>query len=180
MSRIPFAVATAALAFFTATALAQQPGSLVVELEAPPLDVRLMMQKLVNPLMLGIWDVSNNAMDEEGGLDPAQLDDAKWARLATESEKLAAGAKAMAAAPSFVAASPNNQVVGDGEVSMALVQGHIDEDPAGFRDAMGALAEHAGKVAVAAKAQDAATTGTLIGEMDAVCESCHSRYWYPE
>ena len=35
-------------------------------------------------------------------------------------------------------------------------------------------------IAAAARAKDAKTAGDLIGETDAVCESCHMTYWYPE
>jgi cytochrome c556 len=180
MSRIPLAVATAALAFFTATALAQQPAQLVVSLSVPPADVRVWMQKLVNPAMLAIWEVSNAAINDEGTLDSAQLDDAEWVQLERQARMLAAAGKDLAAAPGYVAAFPENAEVAEGEVTMAAVQAHIDRDPDGFREAAHALAEHAGKIELAAKARDAAATGALIGEMDAVCESCHSRYWYPE
>ncbi|HEY6817271.1 MAG TPA: cytochrome c [Croceibacterium sp.] len=180
MSRLPLAIAVTALASFAATAVAQQPADLVVSLPVPPAEVRTWMQKLINLPMLAIWDVSNSAVDDAGAFDPAQLDDAEWTRLERQAVQLAAAGKGLAEATGFVAAFPENAEVGEGEVTMAAVQAHIDRDSEGFRAAANALAEHAGKIAAAAKARDAATTGTLIGEMDAVCESCHARYWYPE
>jgi cytochrome c556 len=43
-----------------------------------------------------------------------------------------------------------------------------------------AMAEHADKLGAAAQARDAAQAGEIVSQMDTVCESCHSRYWYPE
>lgn len=164
-------VASTALAVF-ATAVAAQSST--------ALDVRAAMQQQVNPAVLAIWDVGNNAMNDEGGLDPAQLDDAKWAQLAEAAGQLSASGKAMASAQSYIAAAPDNAEVGEGEVTMAAVQQHIDSDPRLFGQMSAALATHADKLAAAATAKDAATAGDLIAEMDAVCESCHARFWYPE
>jgi cytochrome c556 len=70
--------------------------------------------------------------------------------------------------------------VAEGEISMEAVQGYLTADPETFRLLAGQFADHADKIAAAAKAQDAATAGELINQMDAVCESCHLQYWYPE
>jgi len=163
-------VLTGALAFLAAEALAQ-PASL---------DVRATMQDRVNPAMLAIWEVGNNALNDDGGIDPRLLDDAKWGQIADAAGQLDAASQAMAAASGFAAASPGNTEVGEGEITMAAVQQHIDADPAGVRQMAAALADHAGRIAAAARAHDAQTAGDLIAETDAVCESCHARYWYPE
>lgn len=169
MIRPSAVVATAALALFAATALAQGGA---------PLTVRSAMTKRVDPAMLGIWDVTNNAMDEEGQLDAAQLTDEKWASIAAHADAIAAAARELAAAETIVAAAPDDLDVGDGQETMASVQARIAADTSGFRMHSRLFAEHADKIAAAARAHDAATTGTLVGEMDAVCESCHSVYWY--
>ena len=135
-------VASAGLAVFAASALTQSAA----------LDVRATMQTEVNPAMLAIWDVGNNALNVEGGIDPALMDAEKWARVAQAADQLAAAGKAMAAAEGYVAAAPDN----------------------------GEVAEHSGRLAAAARAKDAKAAGELIAGMDGVCESCHARYWYPE
>lgn len=147
------------------------------EASAPPIDVRLAMQTEVNPAMLAIWDVGNNALDDNGGIDPAKMDAAKWESIATEAAKLAAAGKALAAGDSFIAAATDNSETAEGEVTMAQVQAHIDANPAGLRQEATSFAAHADKLVAAAKAQDAATAGALISEMDAVCESCHTKFW---
>lgn len=143
-------------------------------------DVRAAMQEQVNPAMLSIWEITNNAMNDQGGIDAAQMDAAKWQQIAAGADKLAASGKAMAEATAYVAAAPDNADVGEGEVSMADVQRHLDSDPRLFGQMAAAFAAHSEKLAEAARNQDAATASDLVVEMDGVCESCHARFWYPE
>jgi cytochrome c556 len=138
------------------------------------------MQQRVNPAMLAIWDVGNNALNDEGGIDPKLMDAGKWNQVAEAADQLAAVGKDMAGAGSFIAAAPDNSEVAEGEIAMTAVQQHIDGDPAGLKQMAAAFADHAQRLATAARAQDAASAGDLISEMDGVCETCHARYWYPE
>jgi cytochrome c556 len=162
--------ASAALAFIAAAALAQPAA----------LDVRAVMQDRVNPAMLAIWDVGNNALNDDGGIDPTLMDADKWGRVAEAADKLAEAGQAIARTEGFIAASPGNSEVGDGEITMAAVQQHIDADPDGLKQMGAAFADHAQRLATAARAQDAGAAGDLITEMDGICETCHARYWYPE
>ena len=145
-----------------------------------PFDIRATMQGRVNPAMLAIWDVGNNALNDDGGIDPALMDDAKWAKVAEEADKIVAAGKDIASAETFLAAAPANSTVGEGEITMAAVQQHIDGNPDGLKQMGAAFADHAGRIAAAARAKDAKTAGDLISQMDQVCESCHLEFWYPE
>jgi hypothetical protein len=171
MTRLSLAVGTAALAFFAATAFAQG---------ASPLDVRREMQQHVNPAMLSIWDVTNNAVSDDGGIDPAQMDDDKWAQVAVGADRLSIAGQDMAQASAYLAAAPGNSDVADGETPMDKIQDYLDADPRGFAEAARVLADHAEQLASAARAKDPVTAGALVADMDAVCESCHAKYWYPE
>src|SRR5690606_760409 len=144
------------------------------------IDVRAAMQDRVNPAMLAIWDVGNNAMNDTGGIDPALMDADKWASVAASAEQLAAVGRSLVAGQCLVVAAHDPREVAEGEISMEAVQGYLTADPETFRLLAGQFADHADKIAAAAKAQDAATAGELINQMDAVCESCHLQYWYPE
>jgi cytochrome c556 len=171
MVRLPTLIATGALAFVAATALAQAPAIT---------NVRIAMTQNINPSMLEIWEVTNNAMDEDGGLDAKQMDDAKFDILVYSAGRLAEAGRTMAGWQAPVAAGPNNRTVSEDQVSMDHVQHLLDADPAGFRAKAVAFAEHSEKLVAAARARDAVATGTLVGEMDAVCEACHAQYWYGE
>ena len=148
--------------------------------ESPALDVRAAMQQHINPATLAIWDVGNNAMNDAGGIDPALMDDAKWAALAEAAGQLGAVARGRAGGTAFIASAPDNAEVAEGEITMAAVQGFVDADPDAFRAEATALAEHADKLAAAAAAKNVEQTGELVSQMDTVCESCHARFWYPD
>lgn len=163
--------ACAALAVLAAGAVAQS---------VQPFSVREAMAREVNPAVLAIWDVGNNGMNDQGGIDPGKMDTERWGIIQGQAEALAKVGREMAAAGAFVAATPGNHEVGEGEVTMAQIQRQLDADPAGYRQMSAAFADHADRLAAAARSRDAALTGALIGEMDAVCEGCHKRYWYPE
>src|SRR6187399_1856091 len=105
MTRLSAVVAFGAVAVFAVEALAQP---------AAPLDIRSTMQNRVNPAMLAIWEVGNNALDDDGGIDPKLMDAGKWARVAEAAGQISAAARDMAAAGAFIAAAPGNIQVGDG------------------------------------------------------------------
>jgi hypothetical protein len=146
------------------------------------LDVRATMQQGVNAATMAIWDVGNNAMGDDGGIDPARMPPEKWARLETSAQGLRDIALSMHTAGSFIAASPENTPAeGEpGAVSMEDVQRYIDADPEGFRAAALALADHAGLLAGAARERDAGAAGDLVAQLDQVCEVCHAQFWYPD
>jgi hypothetical protein len=145
------------------------------------LDVRRAMQDGINPATMAIWDIGNNAMGDDGGIDPAQMTPEKWAQLEISARDLRNVALTIHEAGAFISASPDNlPEAEEGAVSMEDVQKYLDANPEGVRAAAQALADHAGLIANAAKARDAAAAGDLIGQMDQVCEACHATYWYPD
>lgn len=148
--------------------------------EDDTLYLRSAMKDAVNPAIFGIWDITNNAMSDDGGIDPKLMDDAKWQTVEARALDLAKVSRVMAHAATIHAAAPDDQAVDEGAVSMATIQGYIDANPEAFRAFALAQAEHADKLANAAQAKDAAAAGELVTGLDGVCESCHSRFWYPE
>jgi len=77
------------------------------EATADALVVRTAMKQQVNPATLAIWDIGNNAMGDDGGIDPAKMDDARWAALADHAGKLGEAARMMAGAKALTAAELN-------------------------------------------------------------------------
>ena len=154
--------------------------------DAPPAPVETLHQLMLNEVDKNadaLWDVTNAAIGDEGGLDPAKLDDAHWLKIAELADKVAAGANKIAAMDPIVTAPPGTNI-GDSNVpgghSAAQVQTAIDVDPEGLRELAKSLGMHMSDIAAAARAHDAVTAGPLIDALDGVCESCHLRYWYPE
>jgi cytochrome c556 len=143
--------------------------------------VRPAMQQEINQATNDIWAVGNAAMDDNGGIDPARMDDAGWTKLQDAAAALEAEALKMQHAKVIHAARPgHSEDVELGSFSLEDVQGYIDRDPQAFRDLAGALVNHAERLKRAADNRDAATAGPLVGGLEGVCEACHAKYWYPE
>lgn len=142
--------------------------------------VRDAMRGPVNEATLELWDVGNYAMDDEGGLDSAKMDDELWTRLETAAGLLKQHSARLASAATLKSARPDDMETEEGSYSMEDVQTYLDTDPQTFRLMAKALGDHAAKISAAGKARDAKQAGLLVGEVDQVCESCHMKYWYPE
>ena len=136
----------------------------------------------INPAALEIWDVSNNALSDTGGLDPALMDEAAWARLQEAAQMLEFSSRRLERAQSISAGGPD-VVTGEvppGVSTKAEIQAKIDADPEGFRTLSGLMAERARALADAAKARDALAAGDVTLRLDEPCQSCHQRYWYEQ
>ena len=158
-----------------AAAIAAEPQNTAV-------DVRANMVEGVNPAALAIWDVGNAAMDESGGLDPAQMDAAAWAKVAEAAQSLGTYAHRLASAKVIRASGPNlvGGKVPEGVSSREQIRAMIDANPAGFRASAAAMEEQSKALAAAAARHDLKTAGELIGSFDQACQGCHENYWYPK
>jgi len=164
-------VIAAALGLFTATAFAH---------EGQTVHARQAMVDGVNPAALAIWEVTNAAMNDEGGLDPALIDADGWSKLVEAAQMLEVYSKRMAEAKTIVAGGPD-LASGDmpvGVASKEQIQAMIDADPAGFRAVSADMAQQAAALLVAARARDATAAGDLAAGIDGACLSCHTRYWF--
>ena len=134
----------------------------------------------VNPAAVAIWDVTNAAMDDEGGYDAALIDADGWSKLAEAAQLLEIYGKRMAEAQTIVAGGPD-LVSGElppGVASQAEIQAMIDANPDGFRAVSADMAQQAGALRAAAKARDAAAAGDIAAGIDGACQACHTRYWF--
>ncbi len=173
---MPIAAAAAALV----AAVATHSGGASAQAGSGTYLLREGMVEQVNPAMLAIWDVTNNAMADDGSLDPARIDDAGWAAIADQANRLAAFGHDLAAAETVQVAAADNMATEEYEIPMSRVQVLIDRDPDGIRALAAAFAQRGEDLHAAAEARDVATASELVNGMDAVCESCHMQYWYAE
>jgi cytochrome c556 len=170
----------AMLALVIATAGITACQTFAAETQATAVDVRSNMVEGVNPAALAIWDVGNAAMDESGGLDPAQMDAAAWAKVKEAAQSLATYAHRLAAAKVIRASGPDlvGGKVPEGVSSREQIQAMIDANPAGFRASAAGMEEQAKAIADAAGKRDLKAAGQLMGSFDQTCQSCHENYWY--
>jgi hypothetical protein len=177
-SFLTIAAATSILAACTADSAAPQASA--SNAQSAPLYVRDAMQNEVNPAIVAIWDVTNNAYNDDGELDASLISPEQWNSLAEQAGVLAAIGDRMAAASELHAASEGNWATGEYEVPMDQVQGNLDADPQGYRDMSVGFAALSRNVAAAASAMDLQAATDLVGQMDSECAACHQQYWYAE
>ena len=130
-----------------------------------------------------LWDISNKAIGERAGIDPARMSDARWEQLAGKAEAVRQAALKIAAMDPLVVAKPGVKISDEGIPgghTAAQVQARFDRNPQKLRDMANGLAAHTGDLAAAARTHDAARTGALIDQLDPVCEGCHLEFWYPD
>ena len=133
------------------------------------------MVRGINPAALAIWDVSNNAMSETGGLDPALMDNAAWSRLQEAARSLERHSRRMAEAETIYVGAHNDAT--EGFATRAEIQAMIDSDPNGFRVLSRKMADDALELLDSATERDAKRSGDLAEGLSENCGSCHSRYW---
>ena len=143
-------------------------------------DVRQAMIDGVNPAALAIWDVGNDAIDEQGQPDVSKLDVPALARLREAAQTLGTYAELMGEARVLKASGPD--LVGgrlpEGIASREQIQAAIDADPAGFRAYSKAMGAEADGILAAIQAGDRASVASRVASFDGACQSCHERYWY--
>ena len=154
------------------------------EQPAPPtLTFHEVMKDKVDKNADELWDISNAAIGDAAGLDPAKMTDERWAQLQAKAEAVQQAALEIATMDPLVTAKPGVKISDEGIPgghTAAMVQERFDKDPQKLRDLANALARHTGDLATAARMHDAAAAGPLIDQLDGVCESCHLEFWYPD
>ncbi|HEY6817560.1 MAG TPA: hypothetical protein VI168_18640 [Croceibacterium sp.] len=151
---------------------------------APPaLTFHEVMKDKVDKNADELWDVSNAAIGDAAGLDPAKMTDERWAQLEAKAEAVQQAALEIAVMHPLTVARPGVKISDEGIPgghTAAMVQERFDKEPQKLRDLANALARHTGDLATAARMHDAAHAGPLIDQLDGVCESCHLEFWYPD
>jgi hypothetical protein len=186
MERLP-TLRASTLAFAAALSLTacSQSGDAASDVDAGEgtIDVHLAMKEGVDVKGDVLWEISNLAIDDQGGIDASAMSDENWARLADAADALAAEADLIAAAKRYVVAPDGAPLLDEGKpggVTKQQVRAHIAKDPAGFAVMAQSLVDHARATAAAARAKDAKKAGQQVIELDHVCEGCHLEFWYPE
>jgi cytochrome c556 len=130
-----------------------------------------------------VWDVTNPAVGDKGGIDPTKMTDAMWSQLAQDATAVQEGAQQIAQMNKITVIRPGETIADAGVPgghSPEEVQAQIDKNPQGLRDHAANLAATMGDLVKAAQTHDAAKAGPIIDSLDGVCEGCHLNYWYPD
>lgn len=142
-----------------------------------------LMKNVIAPQAQVIWDLGNNAQDDQGNLDPKKLKPADWAKFTSAATKTKQAAQTLATADHVMAAAPGQKIDGEGNPNAfgaKEVQKTIDAQPKAFAAFAQQLVVSMDKVLDGAAKHDAAKLAEVSGELDQLCESCHTQFWYPQ
>jgi cytochrome c556 len=147
-----------------------------------PAQLHRTMKTIVAPMADALWAVGNDTMDDAGNADARRIKPADWAKLGSAAQAMKDAALGLANAPKVIAAMPGDKLQNDGApgaTTAAQIQGFIDADPQGFATHARELAAVSDEFLQSAKSHDAVKLTAASGRLDEVCESCHTRFWYP-
>jgi hypothetical protein len=146
-------------------------------------NVHDLMKNVVAVQAQVIWDVSNNAQDDQGNPDASKMKSTDWNRLVGAGGKMKEAAQSLAQADRVMAAAPGQKIEGEGTpgaFGAKQVQSAIDANPKAFRAFAQALAVSMDQVVSAAQTKNATKLFDVSGRLDQLCEDCHLQFWYPE
>jgi cytochrome c556 len=150
---------------------------------AAPANLHEPMKNIVAVQTQTIWDLGNQAQDDQGNPDPSKLAAGDWSKIIDAAGKVRQVAQTLAQAEHVVVAAAGVKIEGEGNpdaLGAKQVQAAIDANPAEFRARSQALATSMEQIVAAAKAKDARKLFDVSGALDQVCEDCHMKFWYPE
>lgn len=153
--------------------------------DTPPApNLHHLMKDVVAIQTQAIWDVSNNALDENGDPAPSKIKAADWAKLTSAAGKVKVASESLAQAPHVMAAAPGEKIDGEGATPGAFgakqVQTAIDANPKVFQAFAKQLSGSMEEIVAATKTKDAKKVIDVAGRLDQECEGCHKQFWYPE
>lgn len=146
-------------------------------------DLHQLMKNVVALQAQVIWDVGNQAQDDQGNPDASKLKAAGWSRIVSAGQQVKQAAQMLAEAQHVVVAAAGQKLQGEGgpgTFGAKQVQTAIDANPKEFRAAAQALAISMDQIVAVAQAKDVVKLFDVSGELDEVCEACHARFWYPQ
>lgn len=142
-----------------------------------------LMKEIVAPQAQVLWDISAKAMNDQGDPDGTAMTAADWDAIGKAASALDEASKKLAVAKVINVVEPGQKIQDEdvnGSPTAAKVQGYVDADKAVFAAMSEAMANNAQGFIEAAKNRDAVKLSEVSGELDAVCETCHKQFWYPQ
>jgi len=138
-----------------------------------------MMEAIVMPTADAIWKAVQVDLTEKGEVKTAPTTDEAWLALRHQAVTLASVTNLLMIPGLKVNKNPASTKHGEGELSpVEITKLHKAQMPA-FAAHAKALHAVAMNVIAAIDKRDLDGISDAGGEMDAVCEACHTQFWYP-
>ena len=162
--------------------LAVAAAALAAEVTANA-NLQVTMLTKVNPQATALWNLTNDAEDDQGNIDPKKINAATWAKLLEIGKSLEEGGRTLATNGAIVVAPPGAKLQdedGPGASKAGDVQRYLNARPAEFRKHAVALQRTGSGIVQAVTKRDGTLLTQLSNDLDQVCEDCHVVFWYPQ
>lgn len=156
------------------------PASAPAPAFEPRASIQEVMQSIVDPSADALWEAVSTEVGPNGTEERQPRTDAEWLAVRRYAIALGEGTSLLSL--------PRAVAHGSGKLEDAHVEGindaaqvraAIDADPAAFTAHAQALHAAAREAVAAIDARDVKRLLSAGERVDAACEACHARYWYP-
>lgn len=145
----------------------------------PDATMREIMDSLVDPSADGIWDAVATTITAKGTIEKYPRTDEEWQELRRHAIRLMEATNLLLIPGRHVAKPGEKAVDPAHELDPDRVEAIIDGDRAAFAQFAHLLHDSVGPVIKAIDAKDKDALLAAGDGIDAACETCHLRYWYP-
>lgn len=148
----------------------------------PAVTMQSIMLSKINPQATALWDITGNALDDEGTLDGKKISAEQWTKLLELGKSIEEGGKLLNA-DKVIAAAPGVKIQDEGAQGASTaqdVQRYLDAKPAELRTQASLLQRVGTDLIDAAKNHDSTKLAEISDSLDQVCENCHKVFWYPQ
>lgn len=129
----------------------------------------------INPAAMVISQVTEDAKSETEGLDPTLMDDLAWDKIRRAAQSLEFSSRRMARANILKVGAHTAEV--PGFANRVQIQAKLDSNPDWFRELSSRMADDARALEAAATERNLRLTRDLAQNLNASCQTCHTRYW---
>jgi hypothetical protein len=143
--------------------------------------VQELMHDLVDPSADGVWEAVGTTITAKGIEDRQPRTDAEWQQVKVHAILLIEATNLLAMDGRRLV-PVGGKVLDEGHegvLTAAEGQKKLDDQHATFVQLAGALRDTGEKMLHAIEAKDPSAMLEVGTEMDSVCESCHTTFWYP-
>lgn len=145
----------------------------------PSATVRELMHSVVDPTADIVWLSVGTVIDEEGVHEIRPRTDEEWASVRDAAITLLESANLLMMPGRSVAHAGERSFAPGVELEPEEIGRLIEDDPNGWNARAIVMHQLVTSMIEAIDLQDADTLFTLGSQLQAVCESCHTQYWYP-
>jgi cytochrome c556 len=147
----------------------------------PVVSVKELMHDLLDPISDNVFEAVSIVVDKNGRVEKIPRTPADWDRIRTGGVGLAEGAYLLKVRrPLAPAGDVNNSTGLDAvELSPDAITAKIEKDPVEWNARIEALRNVGLEVMDIVRRKDVQELWDASENLEAACESCHRRYWYP-